>query len=327
MAAYALPDGFVARAPRLGDEASVARLITACQAADGDEPDASEEEVRRDWEGIDLGEDAVMVLTPDGSLAAYADVVNRRYVQVSVYGYVDPRLRGCGLGTWLVRWGEAWIWDRMHLAPPGARVAVQHYIRAANAAARHLVEELGYRPVRVIWVMGITLDHPPQAPEWPAGIEVRAFVPGQDERATFDAVEEAFRDTWDRPPGTFDRWLAMTQSEREDPDLWLLAVESGRGDIVGTCLGQVLAGKGWVGAVGVRRPWRGRGIALALLRHSFRVFYRRGVREVGLSVDSESQTGAPRLYRRAGMDVKQSYILYRRELRAGVDSPSWEDPA
>ena len=319
VAARTLPDGFIARAPVPADAPAIAGLIAACQEADGDDPDASAEEVLRDWEGLDPEQDAVLVVAPDGTAAAYADVLNRRYVQLSVYGSVHPRYRGLGLGSWLVQWGEAWIRERMHLARAEAQVTVQHYIRSTNTAALRLMERHGYRPVRDIWLMAITLDQPPPAPEWPEGITVRTFVPGQDERATFEAVEEAFSDIWGRPPSTFERWLSMTQSERKDPELWRLAIETDSGQIVGTCLGQEISGKGWIGSVGVRRPWRGRGIGLALLRDVFGVYYRRGVREVELSVDSESRTGAPLLYRRAGMEVKQNYILHRKEIRPGID--------
>ena len=71
--------------------------------------------------------------------------------------------------------------------------------------------------------------------------------------------------------------------------------------------------------VGVRRPWRGRGLGLALLRHAFGEFFRRGIGRVELSVDAESLTGAPRLYHRAGMRVLQTYILHEKELRPGND--------
>ena len=74
-----------------------------------------------------------------------------------------------------------------------------------------------------------------------------------------------------------------------------------------------------MGLVGVRWPWRKRGLGLALLRHAFAEYHQRGVRKVGLSVDAESITGAPRLYGRAGMRVKESYIIHRKELRSGVD--------
>ena len=63
----------------------------------------------------------------------------------------------------------------------------------------------------------------------------------------------------------------------------------------------------------------GRGLGLALLRHAFGEYRRRGIKRVALSVDAESVTGAPRLYSRAGMNVTNNYIVYQRELRPGVD--------
>src|SRR5215216_7363019 len=65
--------------------------------------------------------------------------------------------------------------------------------------------------------------------------------------------------------------------------------------------------------------WRNRGLGLALLRHAFTEYYGRGTHRVSLSVDAESITGAPRLYRRAGMRPRESYIIHLKELRPGVD--------
>ena len=74
---------------------------------------------------------------------------------------------------------------------------------------------------------------------------------------------------------------------------------------------------GWVASLGVRRPWRKRGLGLALLRHSFHEFYRRGKRKVGLGVDAENLTGALRLYEKAGMRVHQTHDRYEKEIRPG----------
>ena len=76
---------------------------------------------------------------------------------------------------------------------------------------------------------------------------------------------------------------------------------------------------GWVSTLGVRRPWRRRGVALALLHHSFGEFYRRGQQRVGLGVDAESITGATRLYEKAGMYVQRRYNTYHKELRPGKE--------
>ena len=76
---------------------------------------------------------------------------------------------------------------------------------------------------------------------------------------------------------------------------------------------------GWVDTLAVLRPWRRKGLGMALLLHSFGEFYRRGRRKVGLGVDSQNLTGAARLYERAGMHVARQYISYQKELRAGKE--------
>ena len=292
-------------------------MISACQMAETGASDMSLEELLDDWHSIDLAEEAVVIVSPEGTIAAYADVINRSFVTVSVYGYVRPDLRGLGLGAYLVAWGERWTRDRMHLAPEHARVVVQYYVNKANEAARRLLEELGYPPVRGIYVMETVLDEAPPQPHWPDGISMRTFVPDRDERPVFEAVEDAFGDMWGRPRGTLDRFVDITGRESFDPSLWFLAVDGD--EIAGVTLCKVLAGEGWVDVVGVRRPWRNHGLGLALLRHALNEYYRRGVRKVSLSVDAESITGAPRLYGRAGMSVRESYVIHLKELRQGVD--------
>jgi mycothiol synthase len=312
-----LPDGYTTRVPRREDAEAVTALISACELADTGASDMSVDELLDDWHSLNLTEEAVAVLAPDGTIAAYADVVNRSFVTVSVYGYVHPDLRGLGLGTYLIAWGERFARDRMPRAPEDARVVVQHYVNNANERASLLLESLGYTPVRGVYVMETELHEAPPQPRWPAGISVRAFAPNRDERAVFEAVEDAFRDMWGRPRGTFERFVEITGRESFDPSLWFLAMDGD--EIAGLILGKTLAGGGWVDVVGVRRPWRNRGLGLALLRHAFTTYHRRGVRKVALSVDAESITGAPRLYGRAGMRVRESYAVHLKELRPGID--------
>src|SRR5258708_31781676 len=76
---------------------------------------------------------------------------------------------------------------------------------------------------------------------------------------------------------------------------------------------------GWVDTLAVWRPWRRKGLGMALLQHSFSEFYRRGTHKVGLGVDSQNLTGATRLYKQAGMHVARENIAYEKELRAGVE--------
>jgi mycothiol synthase len=303
----------------VADAHAVAELIAACQVADGDAAEMTAEELLSDWQSLNVAEEAVLVAAPDGRVAAYADVLNRGYVRVSVYGYVHPDQRGRGLGAYLVGWGEAWVQDRMVYVPARSRVVVEHFVRASNAGAQNLLAALGYVHVRTVYWMDIMLDAAPQPPEWPEDLAVRTFVAGQDDQALYEAGEDSFQDTWDRPPSTLEQWLAPTRATGFDPALWFLVEDRRSDQIVGFCLCQLVAGKGHISPLGVRRHSRRRGVGLAMLQHAFGEFFRRGVREVGLSVDSESSTGAPRLYSRAGMHVTRSYLLYRKELRPGED--------
>ena len=310
-------EDFSIRAPVLEDAEAIAAMISACQIADTGEADISVEEMLDDWHTMDLAEDAVIVTAPDGRIAGYADVYNRSFVTVSVYGYVHPDYREQGIGSYLIAWGERWTRDRMPQAPEDARVVVQHYVNAANEGARRLLESSGYAPIRGVYVMETDLDEAPPLPHWPTEISVRTFVPDQDERITYEAVEDAFRDLWGRPRNPFERFLRETEKESFDPSLWFLAMDGD--EIAGLTLCKTIAGEGWVEVVGVRRPWRNRGLGLALLRHAFAEYHRRGIRKVVLSVDAESITGAPRLYGRAGMSVRESYVIHLKELRPGVD--------
>lgn len=314
-----LPRGFSSRPPAPGDAVAVAGLMAACVRADGGAEGTSVEHVLDDWREADIREEAVLVLGPDGDVVGYADVVNRAFVTVSVYGYVHPAHRGRGIGAWLVGWGEDWMRSRAALAPEGAGVVIRHYLISTNTGARRLLENFGYEAVRGTYVMEIDLEEGPPEPVWPEGVTVRTFAPGEDERALFEAIEDAFRDVWGRPRGTFERFVGMTEGEGFDPSLWFLATDGG--EIAGMVLGKTVAGEGWVEVVGVRRPWRRRGLGLALLRRAFREYRRQGVRRVELSVDAGSTTGAPRLYGRAGMRLGTAYVAYQKRLPLGKGIP------
>ena len=314
------PDGYTARAATREDAEAVARLRNAYQMDESDQGNITTEEQLNDWQGANLAEDTILVFAVDGGLVAHADIMNRRNIQVSVYGGVHPEHRRHGLGTYITRWGAAWTRAHMEQAPDDAQITVQHYVNATNAAAVALMAALDYPYAHTIYVMRIEMDEPPPAPEPVSGIRIRTFMPGQDERATFEAIEEAFRDIRGRAPGDFQWWLTLTENERQNPGLWYLAEDERNGEIVGTCLARSVPGAGgWIGGVGVRRPWRRHGLALAMLRSAFGAFYRQGVRAVELSVDAGSPSDAPRVYTRAGMSVSRRISLYRKQIRPGRD--------
>ena len=164
--------------------------------------------------------------------------------------------------------------------------------------------------------MRIELEGAPTVPEWPDGIDARPLEPGQD-RAVFGALEAAFADHWDWTSSSFEEWRHhMTGSEGFDPSLWLIARDGD--EIAGACVCRYAPGEaalGWVRQLGVRPPWRRRGLGMALLVAAFGLFRDHGATEVGLGVDGENTTGAVGLYERAGMHVHHRLDTYEKELR------------
>jgi ribosomal protein S18 acetylase RimI-like enzyme len=69
-----------------------------------------------------------------------------------------------------------------------------------------------------------------------------------------------------------------------------------------------------VAAIGVRRPWRGRGLGRALLLHTFAEFQRRGVNRISLGVDTQNPTGATKLYESVGMRVELEDAVFEKAL-------------
>jgi mycothiol synthase len=313
--ADALPKNFVVRRPTMDDLQAVYSLILANDLVDFGEPDYSEGELLADWQDIHLETDAWIVVTPGSKLVGYAGVSHRWHTRMDTEVYVHPEHVGKGIGAYLIRLTEARAREHVPLAPPDSRVVLNNAINGANDAACRLLERKGYAPVRYFHRMAIELEKPPPEPEWPTGITVRPCVPGRDERAIFEVVEEAFQDHWGYMPKTFETWERRRKGETFDPELWLLAV--GDGEIAGVVVCNYFLDGGWVEELAVRRPWRRQGLGMTLLLAAFGEFYRRGRRKITLGVDSENLTGATRLYERAGMRADRRYAVYQKELRPG----------
>jgi ribosomal protein S18 acetylase RimI-like enzyme len=98
-----------------------------------------------------------------------------------------------------------------------------------------------------------------------------------------------------------------------DPSL--VAIAERDGEPVGIVVAQANEGIGWIVDLGVLAHARGGGVGRALLEHGFELLARRGFTRIRLNVDSGNETGATRLYERAGMRVRRTFDLY--EMRRG----------
>jgi mycothiol synthase len=298
------PPEFALRVVQLADAEAVLDLIGALQERLGAGIDFTLDDIQGEWRHVDIQRD-LWAWDHDDRMAAFA-VLRTRARELSVNGFVHPDFLGRGLGTAILRVTEGRARERG--APK-----LGNGILAVNGAAAALLEANGYREVRHYYQMTIDMDDPPPAPRWPEGLEPRPFE-SEHARAFHAADDEAFADERGYETLPFEefaeRWI---ESPRFDPALWT-AVWDGD-EIAATLIADWKRfGAGWIAALSVRRPWRRRGLGLALLLRSFGQFYERGERRVSLSVDTENPTGATRLYERAGMKVEHEEVLYEKEL-------------
>jgi mycothiol synthase len=323
----ALSRELVVQAPSFDDLEGVSRLMTTCDIAEFGISDSAPEDLLAEWKAPDLNleRDAWVVTAPDGQLAGYARVFKLVPERLYLDARVHPDYYGRGIGTHLIRLGEARARQQAAAAPPGLRVILFNQISSANDAAREIVEREGFSLARHFWRMQIDMDAAPPANQWPDAISVRTFAPGQDDRPTFEAMEEAFQDHWGHVPWPYESWRQLNV-EREDFDrgLWFLAVDGDQ--IAGGSLCYNFPEEGWVNQLAVRRRWRRQGLGLALLQHTFREFYQRDQRRVSLQVDTKNTSGATRLYQRAGMHVALQFDNYQKVLRPGKETITAQEP-
>lgn len=327
-----LPEGFTVRPATLDDaEATVEMLNAASVALIGVEAHLTEDQIG-EWSepGFNLERDSRLVFDPGGRLVGYYEFWDPAAPHVHLYtwGQVHPDYTDLGIGSYLLDWVEARAHESIELAPDEARVTLGAYILTQHAKALTLFGERGYQPVRYSLRMVIDLPNAPEPPVWPAGIRVAPMVVGRDDIAVATAVRESFRDHWGFVERPFEVELEqyrhlMETDPRFDPTLWFLAWDGDQVAGISLCYPWWWDDRemGWVGTLGVLRPWRRKGLGLALLQYSFQELYRIGRRKVGLGVDAQNLTGALRLYERAGMrsDPNRKYVLYQKELRSGVE--------
>jgi mycothiol synthase len=305
-----LPAPYTARPLTTDDAQAVTDLMAACELHDIGEVQIELEDIVGDWQrpSFDLATQSVGVLDAGGRLVAYGEVYQARRAEV----YVLPAVRGRGLGSALM----AWTW-RLAREQGGTLVGQTVPERVSDAVA--LFKAHGYRPMWTSWILELPEGAQIAEGTLPAGTEIRAMVPGQDERAAYQTVEDAFNEWPDRDSVAYEDWAAVVL-DRPGFEPWqlLLAVEKdgekdGRAEqVVGVCFVIASVDTGWVQYLAVRRDRRGRGLARALLLRAFSESRERGMLRAELNTDT--RTGALDLYLHVGMQVKETFVHWARDL-------------
>ena len=293
--------------PEAADATAVTELVSALESSLYRESAYSQDDLEDEWSELDLAQDAYVV-REGGRIVGYG-AVRERGERWRVEGYVHPDVFGRGIGKAIATRLEE------DAARGGAR-RIQNSVLEADSAARKLLESLGYDAVRVFRELRIELEATPRAPEWPDGLRIVPFDPEHDALEFHAAHQEAFADHWEYAGRDFESWSkSHLESERFDPTLWCV-VHAGDEIAAGTISTGETYGGGWIHVLFTRRPWRKQGIGAALLGDAFGRFWQRGERSVGLGVDAANDTGAFRLYERAGMTPALGWVVCEKKLRA-----------
>ena len=277
---------------------------------------------------INLEKDTRVVLGDDGQIKGGIIVFAEPDLPVHpfLWGYVHPDFEGKGLGNYLLAWAEERASEHLEKLPGDVRVSVRLSTRQGYSPAEKLFISRGYQLFRKSFLMKISLEKEPVVPEAPAGFTFRPIDPERDAEMAYRVQDDAFQDHFGHVEETFENGFPIfkhffIEAAHFDPNVWIIAEEGD--EMVAVLIGRKDSledpESGHVSVLGVRKPWRGRGLAGYMLKKSFAEFYKRGKKSVTLNVDGESLTGAVRLYEKVGMKIESCYDRYEKELRPGKE--------
>ncbi|MFC1960752.1 GNAT family N-acetyltransferase, partial [Chloroflexota bacterium] len=257
------------------------------------------------------------------------------YVRNYVTFHIHPDCQqDTDLGHDLLTWVEDAARQKIEQAPAAAQITL--HISALNTEvdmAAHLTA-YGLELKRHFVMMQIDMKTAPTVPTLPDGLSITTLAETDDLAAIMRATIDSFRDHYGFVETPFEEeyedwldWIKMLKAQGDfDPALWfvLTDTEPQAGERVAglaVCLPRLIEDPdlGYIEILGIRRPWRRRGLALTLLLHILAAFWARGNKKVALHVDASSLTGATRLYEKAGMRVVRQSDSYQLVLRDGVD--------
>jgi ribosomal protein S18 acetylase RimI-like enzyme len=330
-----IPAGYQARPATKADLNTVLALRNASsQDTRGTNVTADHWQMRHWLESaINLATDSLLLLTEEGTAAAYSQLTTEfPYVTYNLTGVVHPDFRGQALGSFLVQWAEKRAGQTVAKAPAGSRVVLHASLFRSNLPGIALLQEHGFEQVRHFVHLRLEMDGPPPLPQWPAGISGRPLQ-ATDWPRVGPALETAFQDHW----GIIEYEGAEEEAEEEEaaeadpaifnrdyfnsPGLCFVALEGD--EVVGSCLCNAktveFAEAGYLGSLSVRRPWRRRGVGLALTYQALNALYQRGTRTVLTDTDGDSFTQAYDLYQKVGMIIYRQENVYEKEIRPGRD--------
>ena len=228
---------------------------------------------------------------------------------------VPPELRRHGVGTALARAVFAYLRSRGM-----TRVEVEERDRTD---VNGFLGSLGFERVRQFSEMQRSLADLPRGMGESAGAEIAVVEPTPENLAANVAIEnEAFKEHYDYQPIKLDELEFWARNFAKEDAVLHMSFARVDGIPVGYLwygfdrkeMKYLKKNRGGLWDLGVLKPWRGRGIAKALLLSAMEHLKSYGIEEVRLRVDDTNATGAHRLYERLGFELVHRNLVHSLDL-------------
>ncbi|MFE0148043.1 GNAT family N-acetyltransferase [Nonomuraea sp. NPDC059007] len=310
---------------RKDDAGRWAELTAAIQAVDQDGENYGAEDLTESLTSplVDLAEGTLAARDGD-RLVAFAFLPIRQTApevhRMGLWAGVHPEHRRTGLGTRVLDWAVEAA-PRLHeRAYPGRPLELQLHSRDTQVWAAKLFESRGFAQARWFFQMERDLATEIESRPPAAGLRLTTWTPDRDAGA-LNVRNEAFSGHWGTTPHTPASWKEkITCTRAFVPEGSFLALDGD--EVVGILITHYFAAdtavtgvrEAWIQIIGTLAPWRGKGVASALISHALTELRSQGYGRAGLSVDADNGTGALGVYERSGFTVVQRTSAYTRML-------------
>ncbi len=314
------------------DLQAIVSLINANDAIDKIEDGTSIQEMRGELQapGVDPERNVFVAQGEDGKFCGFAFlrlVDQPTETTFRTWFVVHPDARGTGLAERLLDR----LYTRAEERLDECKNRVVNFHTFANLREREriaAIERFGMSEIRRFWQMVRSLDVPIAEPLFPDAVITRAYRVKEDDERVHAADNESFRDHYGHNEHPLEHWLHYVSQPFFRPDLSVVAEDKATREVAGFCTivmnteenKRIGIQRGWIDILGVRRPWRRRGLGTALLLKCMRDLCNAGLTQAALGCDSENITGATRIYERVGFTVAKTRAAFGKPLRGVHES-------
>ncbi len=325
---------YIWRPALIEDAPAIQRMFLAGDAVDGTHRTDTLADIEREFKDpdVDVEKDSLVAFTSDGEVAALAWVyifpTAETKLQSYFWGGVHPQHRRQGLGSAIMAWMEARASAALLARPENLPRIMRLHCNDFEQERIDFFARHGFQPKRYFYEMRRDLGQPIAGPDLNGGLRLVTWTQELDP-LIFEAFNESFRDHWGFEPMTKAAWeLFMVGRESFLPNQSYAVLDGDQvaGFSINFLNEEENERKGireaWVGDLGVRRPWRKRGIATALLNRSMIDFKAAGLDYASLGVDTENPTGALGVYERVGFTPVKRSISFQKPVCQPEDMKS-----